>query len=886
MTARTQAQQPENRPQDGLPRDASAVESLPDLALLLRQLRRRDARRRGGPELTYRELAAKAGWSHATVGEYFTGKALPPTDRFDILIRLLGATPAEQRIFATARDKVEERRRRLAQASQRAEADRDPSDSGGGPGAAGAGEGRPWPVPRQLPPAVRHFAGRAPELAALTSLVDHATAVPRPAAEAGGEPGPAPDGAGAVDPPPPGPPGVEPAAVSPAAVGAAAVSAADGDPAGGDSVVIAVISGTAGIGKTALALHWAHRVADRFRDGQLYVNLRGFDPAGSPVKPGEAVRGFLDALGVPPDQVPTDLDAMTGRYRSLLADRNVLVVIDNARDCQQVRPLLPGSPGCLVVVTSRNRLTDLISAEAAQPIPLDLLTTGEARELLARRLGAPRVTAEPAALEEIISACARLPLALSIVAARAVGHPKFTLADLAAELRTARGGLDAFDAGLPGSGVRAVLSWSYRALSDAAARLFRRFGVHPGPDIGLAAVVSLAGLPARQVRPALAELAQAHLIAEHVPGRFALHDLLRAYAYELAREQDPEASRHRARDRLLDHYLHTAHAAAMLLAPHRDPVTLPAPQPGVAPGQPAGLDAAQAWFTSEHAVLLAAIEAAADAGLDQHTWQLAWTLDDFFDLRGHWHDWETTQRVALAAAVRLEDPAAQAGALCSLGRACDRLGRYHDAHRHLQQALSRYDEAGDPVGRAHAHVRLGGLHERQGRYAESLGHGLAALSLYRAAGHEPGQAEALNLAGWSHARLGNHRQAITDCGQALKLQRDLGDHLGEANTWDSLGFIHHRLADYKRAARCYRHALGLFRRLGIPYYEAVTLTHLGDTCQATGDLAGARDAWQAALAIHTNMDHGMTDQSRSRADCPGPDQVRTRLRQLTAPPSR
>jgi tetratricopeptide (TPR) repeat protein len=576
---------------------------------------------------------------------------------------------------------------------------------------------------------------------------------------------------------------------------------------------------------------------------------------------------------------------MTGRYRSLLAERRVLVVIDNARDCSQVRPLLPGSPGCLVVVTSRSRLTELISAEAAQPIPLDLLTTGDARELLARRLGGPRVTAEPAALEEIISACARLPLALSIVAARAVGHPGFTLCALAAELRTARGGLDAFDDGLPGSGVRAVLSWSYRALSGEAARLFRLFGVQPGPDIGLAAVASLAGFPARQVRPALAELAQAHLIAEHIPGRFALHDLLRAYARELAREQDPAASRHRARDRLLDHYLHTAHAAALLLDPHRDPVTLPAPQPGVTPEEPAGLDVAHAWFTSEHAVLLAAIEQAADAGLDQHTWQLAWTLDDFFDLRGHWHDWETTQRAALAAAVRLEDPAAQAGALCSLGRACDRLGRYHDAHRHLQQALSRYDEAGDPVGRAQAHIRLGGLHERQGRYAESLGHGLAALSLYRTAGHEPGQAEALNLAGWSHARLGNHRQAITDCGQALKLQRDLGDHLGEANTWDSLGFIHHRLADYKRAARCYRHALGLFRRLGIPYYEAVTLTHLGDTCQATGDVSGALDAWQAALAIHADMDHGLTDQIRSRADCPGPDQVRARLRQLTDPDS-
>jgi tetratricopeptide (TPR) repeat protein len=825
----------------------TAIESLPDLALLLRQLRRRDARRRSRPEVTYRELAAKAGWSHATIGEYFTGKALPPTDRFDILIRLLGATPAEQRIFATARDKVEEHRRRLTQAGQRSDTEPAPEVSpppGRPPAVPGYGRGRP--VPRQLTPAVRCFAGRVAELAALNSLVDHTATAPDQGAH--GQDG-----------------------------------AAPGAHETRESVVIAIISGTAGIGKTALALHWAHRVADRFPHGQLYVNLRGFDPAAPPVKPTEAIRGFLDALGAQADQVPNDLDAMSGRYRSLLADRNLLVVLDNARDCEQVRPLLPGSPGCLVIITSRNRLTQLISAEAAQPVPLDLLTNAEARELLSRRIGAPRVTAEPVALEEIISSCARLPLALSIVAARAVGHPGFSLADLAAELRSARGGLDAFDAGVPGSGVRAVLSWSYRTLSGEAARLFRLFGVHPGSDISLAAVVSLAGLPTRQVRPALAELAQAHLIAEHVPGRFTLHDLLRAYAHELAREQDPPAARERARIRLLDHYLHTAHAAAMLLTPHRDPITLPPLQQGVTPEVPGGLEEAQAWFTTEHSVLLAAIEQAAEAGLGQHTWQLAWALDDFFDLRGRWHDWETTQRAALDAAIRLGDPAAQAGALCALGTACDRLGRYQDAHRNLQQALSRYSEAGDPVGRAGAHIRLGGLHEREGRYAEALGHGLAALAVYRAASHERGQAEALNLAGWSHARLGNHRQAITDCGLALKLQRDLGDHFGEANTWDSLGYIHHRLADYSRAARCYRHALGLFRRLGIPYYEAVTLTHLGDTCHAVGDLPGARDAWQAALTIHGDMDHAMTDQIRTRADCPGPEQVSARLRQLDDP---
>jgi hypothetical protein len=343
------------------------------------------------------------------------------------------------------------------------------------------------------------------------------------------------------------------------------------------------------LGKTTLAVYWAHQVAGQFGDGQLYVNLRGFDPAGLPMTAAEAVRGFLDTLGVPRERIPVDLDAQAALYRSLLVGRRMLVILDNACDAGQVRPLLPGSSGCVVVVTSRNRLDGLIAAEGARPLALDLPTFADARALLARRIGAARVAAEPGAVAEIITSCCRLPLALSIVAARAAAHPGFPLKTLADELRDTRcGGLDVFDSGDQATDVRAVFSWSYHQLSAQAQRLFRLPGLHPGPDITPPAAASLAALSEGQVRRALAELARAHLITEHVPDRFAFHDLMRIYATEQADRYDSEADRHAAKHRMMDHYLHTAHVAAISLHPRWEPVSLPVLQPGVTPEPCAG----------------------------------------------------------------------------------------------------------------------------------------------------------------------------------------------------------------------------------------------------------------------------------------------------------
>ena len=637
----------------------------------------------------------------------------------------------------------------------------------------------------------------------------------------------------------------------------------------GTAVVITAIAGTAGVGKTALAVQWAHRVSDQFPDGQLYVNLRGFDPTGSAMKPAEAVRGFLDAFGIPPQQIPTSLEAQAALYRSLLARRRVLVLLDNAADADQVRPLLPGSPGCLVIVTSRDELAGLIASEGAHPVALDLLSLAEARQLLSRRLGESRVSAEKQAVDDIIALSARLPLALTIVAARAAAHQRFRLSALAAELRETGGQLDAFDSGDQATNVRAVFSWSYQRLSDPGRRLFRLLGVHFGPDIATSAVASLAGVPKTQVRPMLAELARAHLVTERIPGRFTFHDLLRAYAAELAHLHDPDDYRSVAKHRVLDHYLHTACRADKLLNRHRDrPFTLVHAEPGVTPESPADQRQALTWFESEHAVLLAALR---QAGFDTHIWQLAWALASFFEYQGHWRDWRESQAAALEAAQRQSDRQAQALSHDLLGRAFIQLNRYDQARIHLQHALDLFRELGDHIGQADVHRNLSWVFDRQERYEEALPHARQALLLFQAAGHQSGHARALNAVGWFHAQLGDPQQALICCQQALDLQREIGDRFGQAETYDSLGYAHHRLGHLREATACYQQALTLYHEFGDRYNEADTLAYLGDVHQTFSDFEAARIAWQHALAIFEQLGH------------PGADRVRAKMRELNEP---
>jgi tetratricopeptide (TPR) repeat protein/transcriptional regulator with XRE-family HTH domain len=682
----------------------------------------------------------------------------------------------------------------------------------GAPEVSRTGTGGEQVVPRQLPGLVRHFVGRDSELAALTGLLDQ-------------------------------------------------VGTSDGSP---SAVVISAIGGMAGVGKTALAVCWAHQVADRFPDGQLYVNLRGFGPTGAPVTPAEAVRLFLDGLGAAPERIPAGLDAQAALYRALLAGRRMLIVLDNARDPAQVRPLLPGAPRCLVLVTSRNQLTGLAAADGANLLTLDVLSDAEARELLERRLGPGRVTAEAAAVSELAGLCARLPLALSVVAARAAARPGLPLAALAAELRGARARLDGLGTGDAATDVRTVFSWSCQQLSGPTARMFRLLGVHPGPDITVPAAASLAGVPPSRARQALAELAGAHLITEHAPGRFSLHDLLRAYAAEQARGHDSDAGRRAAVYRVLDHYLHTAAGAARLLDPAIEPVVLAPPWPGTAAGQPADHRQAMAWFEQEHQVLLAAVTLAAGSGFDVHAWQLPWAMAGFLRARGHWQENAATQRMALAAATRLGDAAAQALSSRLLGAACTYLGDHEQARGHFASSLTLYQRLGDRLGQARIHRTLGELAERQGRYADALGHDEQALRRYQAIGDKPGQAAALNNIGWDHGRLGDYQQARAFCRQALALCAGTGDRWLEGVVWDSVGYAEHHLGNLAEAAACYQRALSLKREVGARPAEAGTLTHLGDTHHAAGEPAQARDAWQQALAILEDLHHPDAGQVRAK----------------------
>ncbi|MEN3356833.1 MAG: hypothetical protein V7637_815 [Mycobacteriales bacterium] len=638
----------------------------------------------------------------------------------------------------------------------------------------------------------------------------------------------------------------------------AALAEAGRDPA---ATVISTISGTAGVGKTALAVHWAHLVRARFPDGQLYVDLRGFGPGRRVVAPAEAIRGLLHGLGVPAARMPPDLDAQAALYRSVLADRRMLVLLDNARDAEQVRPLLPGAPGSLVVVTSRDRLSPLV-ADGAHPVDLDLLTATEARAVLVRRLGAERVAAEPAAAEQVIVRCARLPLALTIAAARVL-QSGFPLATVAAELAEAQGRLEALAAGGPVGEVRAAFSWSYDALTPAAARMFRLIGPLPGPDVAVAAAASIADRPLPDAQRLLAELARASLVTEHAPGRYACHDLLRAYAADLSRAVDTEPERRAATGRLLDFYVRTACAADRLLKPYRDPpphlaapAAASAPVEGCAPAEVfAGHADAMAWLVAEHTVLLHALRQAVDGGFDASAWQLAWALDTFLFRRGHWHDLATAWRVAELAADRLGDTEAQVHARRRLGYGCTLTGRYADAYVHYQHALDHYVRTGQLVGQAFTHHNMATLRTQEGRHEEQLGHAQQALALFRAAGHDRGCALTLIQISWYHALSGNHGEALVHRRQALVVLQRLGDRDTEAHTWDILGYAHQHLGDHAQAVDSYQHALALFNDAGDRYNKADTLSRVGDSWHAAGDLAAARAAWRQALDILTELDH-------------------------------
>jgi tetratricopeptide (TPR) repeat protein len=652
------------------------------------------------------------------------------------------------------------------------------------------------PAPRQLPADVTFFTGRDAELGRLDALLDR------------------------------------------------------GEPA---AVVISAIAGTGGMGKTSLAVHWAHRVRERFPDGELYVNLRGYDP-GPPVTPDQALDGFLRALDVPAEKIPHDVDAQAGLYRSLLAGRRMVVVLDNAATPDQVRPLLPGSPTCVVIVTSRNRLSGLVARDGAQRLTLDVLPPEDAVTLLRSAIGPDRVDTEPEAAAEMARHCDYLPLALRIAAERAAARTHLKLADLAEELAVEHDRLDVLTADDDeATGVRTVFSWSYHTLAPEAARVFRLLGLHPGPDVGVASAAALAGSTTTSVRRQLDALTSAHLLTETRRDRYQFHDLLRAYATERASLDESPDDCASATHRVLAWYLHTAHAALYALYPQHPEIPLDPLTVACQPLTFTHRDQALQWFDAEHANLMATIRLAADVGQHTIAWQLPNAMDAFLNLRYRPDDLITVHQLGLAAATHIHDQRGEGWALGHLSEGYLWLGRFEEAFPLTLRHLSVRREIGDRWGEGTALGILGDIHLHFVRLEEAADHYQRSLIIYREVNHRRNEALSLIALG-KLARVQQHsEQAISYSRDGLAIYREINDKGSEAWALRTLGLAYLDLRQFNEAADHFQQALTIDRELSDQHAAAQSLHCLGEALWDMNRLSEARESWLEALSIFDDL---------------------------------
>lgn len=612
-------------------------------------------------------------------------------------------------------------------------------------------------------------------------------------------------------------------------------------------VVISAVGGAGGIGKTWLVLHWAHRHVDRFPDGQLYVDLRGFSPEGEPMPTSAALRGFLCALGVQPAAIPADEHAQSALFRSVTANRRMLIVLDNAASTEQVTPLLPGSSPCIVLVTSRRRLAGLGSAHGAHYLALDVLPAAQARDVLTMRIGAARLVREPEAAHALVAGCGGFPLALSVVAGRASAHPHLSLSTVVTELRDA--GLQGLDDGDPAASVPVVLSWSYRALTPHQALVFLQLGSAPGADISVAAACSLVGTSIGPLSAALRELERASLLIQHAPGRYRMHDLIRACAREHAGRDLAPADRRVALTRVIDFYVHTAHRAHLLLEPHDHYISLPPPVPGSCPQRLANYAEALEWFTIEHSCLLSALFTAQLYCMPPAVWQLAWALSAYHSLRGLLgEDFQVWLQTACVADI-LPDPVVDAMVYRYLGNACIRTGRLWESKEHLYRALTAAERTGDVGGQARIHRIMSVMYEYGSNCQLALVHAWQALDLFRSVGDVIWEADTLNTVGWCAALLGRYDEARQYCHTAFPVLHQYHPP-GAADVLDTLGYIAHRAGQDIEALAYFRRALALYRDLGDIYHVPDTLDRTGHVFVSLGRGSEARIAWMEALSLY------------------------------------
>jgi DNA-binding SARP family transcriptional activator len=662
--------------------------------------------------------------------------------------------------------------------------------------AAAVGVARAREVPRQLPAPVRHFVGRDAELAALTGLL-----------------GPVADGLAGT-------------------------------------LVISAIGGTAGVGKTALAVQWAHQVAARFPDGQLYVNLRGYD-TGEPMPTGEALAAFLRALGLASAEIPADVDERASVYRSLLAGKRVLILLDNARTAGQVRPLLPASSSCAAIVTSRDRLAGLVARDGAERLELDLLAEDEAVVLLRELIGA-RIDAEPAAALRLVNQCCRLPLALRVAAELAISRPDDSLAELVTDLADLRRRLDLLEAGGDSAtAIRAVFSWSYGHLDPAAARAFALAGRHPGADFDRYALAALAGRTLDEAGRVLDALSRAHLIQATEGGRYAMHDLLAAYARERGGGQPGDE----ALTRLFTYYLYTAARAMDNLMPteagRRPRVADPGcPVPAFADEKPA-----RDWLDAERANLVMVSVRAAEHGVPGHAIAMSATLFRYLDTGGHFGDAVIIHGRAVAAAADTGDLAARAHALISLGTVGLQQGRHDEAQPRFAAALTLCRAAADPFGQARALINLAIIELYQGRYEAAAASFAEVVEVSRASLLRPQEIRGLTGLGTAALYRGRYRQAADQLQQAADLCELTGDRTYLVETLVSLGDANCRLGRYARARACLARARAVSQETGDRLGDIHSIGFTGITALAEGEHAEAASLLAEAVAASQESGH-------------------------------
>jgi tetratricopeptide (TPR) repeat protein len=611
------------------------------------------------------------------------------------------------------------------------------------------------------------------------------------------------------------------------------------------AVVICAIAGTAGVGKTALAVRWAHRARDHFPDGQLYADLLGYSPD-APVQPAQALEGFLHALGVSGDAVPPRLDDQAALYRSLLDGRRVLVVLDNASSPDQVRPLLPGSSSCFALVTSRSGLSGLVARNGAQRLTLDLLSRSESLRLLRDVVGAGRVDAEPEASATLIDQCGRLPLALRVAGERAAAEPGLALSELTAELQDERSRLDLLsdDDGDASTAVRAVFSWSYRNLPPAGARLFRLLGLHPGPDFGVHVAAALADLELPQAKRLLQALAGAHLIQANVPGRYRFHDVLRLYAAELAESEEPAELRLAAARRVLHWYLHCAMTADRLLLPLLRAPQIQLPEPPVAPFTTRG--EALAWCEAEAANLAAATRCAHQLGEHSLAAAFPWALWSYYDLRKPWIDWISTYEIGLSSARLVNDDATCAWIIRSLGVAYYDLQRFDEAAALFEESLAIRRSPG-------CLDMLGSTYRKQGNVEAALDCHKEALAFRLESDNPRGLAVTLNRMGSTYRDLGRFDESLDHLNRSLELRREIGDLHGQGFALHSIAATYEQLGRLDEAMEAYRESLVVRREVGDRRGEGEILLCIGKILARTDQPDEARDVWTEALAIFSDL---------------------------------